>query len=224
MVAELVYKYPLSKVEKLLKALESNDTSGCGEINEYVLDLVKSRYKSYSMLEFLCVAKRCEETRFKINDDEWYYPVPGDEFMSEFENVVAICRQEVSEGGSVPLYRWLLQEMRALMSLGRYEECIARWNELRKDIRNNAFMKQIELIVAQALEHEGRIADALVLYAKYNEEDKLFSLIEGDRIDRIEYLYGINPNSPYFASKLYVELTDLSQGDNPYEPETWQTL
>lgn len=224
MVAELVYKYPLSKVEKLLKALESNDTSGCGEINEYVLDLVKSRYKSYSMLEFLCVAKRCEETRFKIYDDEWYYPVPGDEYMSELENVVATCRQEISEGGSVPLYRWLLQEMRALMSLGRYEECIARWNELRKDIRNNAFMKQIELIVAQALEHEGRIADALVLYAKYNEEDKLFSLIEGDRIDRIEYLYGINPNSPYFASKLYVELTDLSQGDNPYEPGTGQTL
>ena len=83
----------------------------------------------------LQLAKDCEKARFAVTGDPWYYPVGDDSEHQNLQQIVARAKNCTSD---LFRSRYFLQEVRALFTLGRYEEIISRWAEmdpkLEKDI------------------------------------------------------------------------------------------
>jgi tetratricopeptide (TPR) repeat protein len=121
-------------------------------------------------LRFLLIAKRCEEACKQLYNDPWYYPVKGDNVENTLEDIISNCRKATNFKT-----RYFLQEVRALIALNRYDECISRWEETKGQIDNDLFYKEIELRVARAY-LLAKISDkdkAVEIYARYGDAESL---------------------------------------------------
>lgn len=90
-------------------------------------------------LKVLRLAKDCEKARFAVTQDPWYYPVSDDSEHQNLELILLRARDCTSE---LFRSRYFLQEIRALFTLGRYEEIISRW-EAEKDKLPDDILKQL---------------------------------------------------------------------------------
>ena len=143
------------------------------------------------IVEFLLLAKRNEEIRFKYSS-KWYYPTMKVGGPMTLEDVVEYSLN-ADEGALRE--RYLLQALRALNTLGRYQECLDLWNTEISLLPEDNLMRQHMLpLVASAYYHTGDVEKAMEFYASFGDVSSMYYIANLEdrkltKFDIIEYSY-----------------------------------
>lgn len=221
LVEETVYHYSSYQLAKLYNvASHIDDTTNIEWANKYAQHLATTisysgctTSKYINTLRFLLIAKRCEEACKQLYNDPWYYPVKGDNVENTLEDIISNCRKATNFKT-----RYFLQEVRALIALNRYDECISRWEETKDQIDNDLFYKEIELRVARAY-LLAKISDkdkAVEIYARYGDAESLMYVggIGPDiNEDKLSYVYKLCPDAEYLKGEIQQRLNDMNDAD-----------
>ena len=117
-------------------------------------------------LKVLRLAKDCEKARFAVTQDPWYYPVSDDSEHQNLEQILLRARDCTSE---LFRSRYFLQEIRALFTLGRYQEIISRW-EAEKDKLPDDILKQLTFrYIAGAEFNIGEVDKAVEMFLEIGD-------------------------------------------------------
>lgn len=161
------------------------------------------------IINYLIIAKQCESVVSSMRDP-WYYGVDGDKQSLMLENIVKRCR--AYKKGPL-LNRYVLQLIRALFAQRKYQECVDVWNKNESRLANNVIRKIAELKVAGALNKTGKKHAALKIYAKYGDVGSIRTLNYGKINNELEFVYNLQPNSPYIPDELQNWLIFLDNND-----------
>lgn len=206
-IEKIVYNLSLEEFEVLYKAERYSGTNA-------FMHWIKSNDEA--IMDFLLLAKRNEHIRFQYNS-LWYYPSMKIKGPTTLEEIVELS---LSNKDSRLRHRYLLQAMRALYTLNRYEECMALWNEEFDTLdKNHTMRRHAHMYMAGALYHTGDVEQALTEYAEIGDIDSIvyISKLEGLGIDNIalmELLYRNNTDNSEVLSMLFNKITYLD--DNPF--------
>ncbi len=169
----------------------------------------------YDIADYLILAKQCEEVVFSMADP-WYYGVDGDKQSQMLEDIIARCKS-YKKG---PLMgRYTLQLLRALFAQRKYKECVDVWNERKNLLADDAVRKIAELKAASAMNKSGNKQDALKIYATYGDISSIRTVNGGSIENELEYVYNLQPNSPYLIGELQKWL--IYFGDDWYKNGGW---
>lgn len=218
LIEETIYHYSSYQLAKLYNvASHIDDTTNIEWANKYAQYLATAKKYSWSTtskhinaLRFLLLAKRCEEACKQLYNDPWYYPVKGDNIENTLEDIISNCRKATNFKT-----RYFLQEVRALIALNRYDECISRWEETKDQIDNDLFYKEIELRVARAY-LLAEISDkdkAIEIYARYGDAESLMlakRIVHDINEHDLTYVYNICPDAEYIKNEVQKRLTEQS--------------
>ena len=157
-ICEVVYKCSLDTLRMIASGKDPYNGT-----NFFSIHLLSDR----EALEFLLLAKKCEITRLNMSS-VWFYPSKEDEDYLSLKEIVEKCKAETKKGG---LYynRYILQEMRALISLQEYEECVSEWKRLSPAMNDDIIRQLCYGYVAGAYESLADTSNALKYYAKSND-------------------------------------------------------
>ena len=130
-IYEVVYKMTLEDFEKLYNRDSLNLDN---KFSKWILT------KDTSIVEFLWVAKTIEYVRSKVNS-AWYYPTMDLGTTLSLEE--ALERALSSKKDDKLRDRYLLQAVRALVSLERYEDCMNLWIDEASKLPKENVMRQL---------------------------------------------------------------------------------
>lgn len=134
----VVYRYSLEDMQGLLTRHTDN------QFARYIIE-----HNDKELADYLLLAKRCEVIRLGMLDP-WHYPPNED---SELEEVLS---QALDYRGTRLVDRYLLQAVRALMSLKRYGDITALWQASDAQVPVGVIRNMILGYVGGAAVHEGR--------------------------------------------------------------------
>ena len=201
-IYKVVYKISLEDFEKIC-----NNRKAKYE-NKFVEWITK---KDTAILDFLRLAKANEYIRVKHNS-RWYYPTMDIGIDMSLEDVV---KEALSVKDARLRDRYLLQAVRALFSLTRYEECVALWeNEASKLPTNNIMRKLIQPYIAGAEFRLNNTTKAIEYFAQIGDiESMLFCANRtGEKLsmyEALELVYQYAPDSPYIAKTLQAHVRSI---------------
>ena len=143
------------------------------------------------IMDFLLLAKRNEHMRFQYSS-KWYYPTMKVGGPVSLEEIV-----EQSLGSqSVRLRdRYLLQAVRALTTLKRYDECLELWDREISLLPKDNFMRRLCYeYIAGAYYHTGDVERAMLMFASYGDTGSMYYIAKQQdmdltTIDIIRYSY-----------------------------------
>lgn len=194
-IEEVVYTMPIEEYEALCDAYEYD---GDNAFAEWI-----KRYDN-EILEFLLLAKRNEELRDNYTS-AWYYPTMKVGGPITLEEVV-----EVALSADKPRLRdrYLLQAVRALTTLKRYDECIALWeSEVVKLPEENVMRRHILPYVAGAYYHTGSVDYAMKLFATIGDTDSMTVIARKEgmtlsSVDVLAYAYASGAPLSMYESRI----------------------
>ena len=186
-IYQVVYAMTLNQLEKIC---DSRQTNG----NRFIEWIIQ---KDTSILDFLLLAKNNEYIRSKRNS-RWYYPSMRIGARMTIEEVV-----ERSLSATDPRLRdrYLLQAVRALFSLGRYEECIDLWeSEVALLPKENLMRQLIHPYIAGAEFRVHNTDQAIVYFAQLGDiESMRFCAKRAEKelslVEAVELVCEYAPNS-----------------------------
>lgn len=149
------------------------------------------------IMDFLLLAKTNEEIRLRRNS-RWYYPTMRIGTRMPIDEVV---EKALSNTSSRLRDRYLLQAIRALFTLNKYEECVRLWNdEMSKFPQYNAMRKLAQPYIAGAEFRLGHSDKAFKYYAELGDSESIAYCAkqmgkELTTIELIELVYKYAPNS-----------------------------
>ena len=156
------------------------------------------------VIEFLLLAKTNEYIRLKRNS-RWYYPsmkVGGRMSLEE------VAEKALTTQSKRLRDRYLLQGVRALFTLARYQECIDLWaNEVSQLPADNLMRQLILSYIAGAEYHVGHAQQAIALFAEIGDINSMLYCMgrEGEQLSKIDALFLVcehNPHSTYIPQAL----------------------
>lgn len=170
-----------------------------------------------AIMEFLLLAKTNEYIRVKRNS-RWYYP--SMRIMGARMTIEEIAERALSVQDARLRDRYLLQAIRALFSLSRYEECIALWNnEVSRLPEDNLMRQLIQPYIAGAEFRVNGSKRAMVYFAQVGDVNSMLYCAgrTGERlseVDALDLICQYAPNAPYVAQTLqkYIRYIE-SMGD-----------
>lgn len=174
------------------------------------------------ILDFLLLAKANEYNRL-INNSHWHYPT--------MRSVTGMTLEEIADkalSATSPRLRdrYLLQAVRALFTLKRYQECVDIWNNEASKLPEDNLMRQIIRPYIAGAEFELNHNDeAMTHYAKMGDYGSLMycSKAKGYKshyVTTIELLHKYAPNSVYVTSALQGIVRSYEpQGIIGFDPE-----
>ena len=188
-IYEVVYKMPLADFKKMCDNREANYE------NKFAEWITK---RDRAILDFLLLAKNNEYIRSKRNS-RWYYPTMDIGVDITIEQVI---EKALSAKDARLRDRYLLQAIRALFSLARYEECVTLWeSEVAKLPAENIMRKHIQPYIAgaefrlnnptKAIDYFAQVGDIESMLFCANSAGKSLSICEA-----FELVYKYAPNSP----------------------------
>ncbi len=194
-IYKVIYTIPLKELQKICSSSKVKHN------NKFVQWIAQ---KDRALLDCILLAKTNEYIRVKHNS-RWYYPTMNIGIDMTLEDVVekALTAKDVRLRD-----RYLLQAVRALFSLTRYEECVALWdNEVLKLPEDNLMRQLIQPYIAgaefrlnhtdRAMEYFAHIGDVESLYYCANQLGHQTS-----KVGILEMVCRYAPNSPYIAQSL----------------------
>ena len=194
-IYKVIYTIPLKELQKICSSRKVKHN------NKFVQWIAQ---KDRALLDCILLAKTNEYIRVKHNS-RWYYPTMNIGIDMTLEDVVekALSAKDVRLRD-----RYLLQAVRALFSLTRYEECVALWdNEVSKLPEDNLMRQLIQPYIAgaefrlnhtdRAMEYFAHIGDVESLYYCANQLGHPTS-----KVGVLEMVCRYAPNSPYIAQSL----------------------
>lgn len=196
-IMEVVYKYDLERTKSILS---SNKIASVAE-NKFEDWLRK--HSDREIVDFLVLAKECETLR-DIKISPWYYPTKNDSTVNCLADVV---KKSFEYKGSRLKNRYMLQGIRAMFSLGNYNDCIDFWQRNHKTLPDDVVKDMLAHYVAGAYENIGNTREALALYTQLGDYisasrcmgDKYKKMEEAERIG---YAASINGDSDVLLQRL----------------------
>lgn len=195
-IYEVVYNMPLDELEKVS---ERRDSIYENKFTEWITK------RDTTILDFLLLAKNNEHIRFRHNS-QWYYPTMntgGQLTLDEIaEKALSMKIKRLRD-------RYLLQAIRAMFTMRKYDECIKLWEEEVKYLPENNLMRQlIHPYIAGALYHVKRSEKAVEYFAQLGDVQSLLYCLgrSGENLSTVEALELVceySPNSPYIKSTLH---------------------
>lgn len=185
-VQSLVYE---SSLPELLELRDKGKRSVLFKTNSFARLLTGQK----DALEFLVLAKQCEVTR-KEMADPWYYPAKKDPQRMMLEEIAetSVAKTNTSELGR----RYALQATRALLTLGRYQECIDFW-ERQPEWKGSECIRTMSVRnVAGAYYHLGNKAKANELYGSIGDLPSLITTTDKGWKETLLAAYKYNPDDP----------------------------
>ena len=216
-IYQVVYKMDLESFEALY------DNRGGSHENKFVEWITK---KDTAILDFLLLAKTNEYIRLKRNS-RWYYPSMKIGARMTLEE---IADSAISIKDSRLRDRYLLQGVRALFSLSKYERCIELWeNEISHWSDENLMRQLIQPYIAGAEFHIKRSEKAVEYFAQLGDiQSMLFCLgRSGEKlsiIDALEFVCEYAPNSGFIEETLQKYIREIEPlGEFYWEDELEKT-
>ena len=200
-IKRVVYKWSIEQLDSLrAPGMRHQDNSFARWIVEH---------QDNEVIDFLLLAKRSEWVR-ATRSSKWYYPVDGDE---ESLSLDEISRTSLAYTGERLKDRYLLQAIRALFAMSRFDTCIELWKEREKDFRTRVIKELAANYIYGACERVGDtcLLPELPLIREMKERHLLYEIQRG--------LHGIESYSdPSALVKYYQKVAQvIQQGDLKYE-------
>lgn len=210
-IYQVVYKIPLEPFDSLRTAKSYNGG------NRFMLWL---RADGGDAAEFLYVAKVNEVVRGKYNSP-WYYPTMR---MGGPMTLDEIVDKSLSQSGRLR-DRWLLQAMRAMFTLGRYDQCIQLWKEDISSLPEDNLMRRMAAGYAAGSHYRtGHNEEALQLYAWAGDAWGMFACVDekdkGSFVDKLRFVYEYSPNNDYLREELQRYIRHLEPTGHYYWGDT----
>ncbi len=183
----VVYKANITFLKDLPESTRSNS---------FVNWIIKN--KRNDIIKLLIMAKQNEAITFHMTNP-WYYRVEDDANFQTLESIVEECYKHKS--GQL-VGRYVLQAMRALCSLRKYDECVSYWDSIKDRIPYNVVRTICELKAASALNKTGRTDEALDIYARHGDVPSIRIINKGRISNELLFVYDRCPNSPYIEGEL----------------------
>lgn len=154
-IREVVYAYSIEGIETMLSdSLKSN--------NKFVQWIIKRKDKE--VIDFLILAKRCEDLRFRLYS-AWYYPSKKDSTKYSLQNVIT---DAMAYKGTRLKSRYALQAVRAMYTLAEWDDCCDYWAKIEHTLPNDV-LKNMIMDYAAACEYKrGNKNKARAMYVKLN--------------------------------------------------------
>lgn len=216
-IYQVVYKMDLESFEALY------DNRGDSHENKFIEWITQ---KDTAILDFLLLAKTNEYIRLKRNS-RWYYPSMKIGARMTLEE---IADSAISIKDSRLRDRYLLQGVRALFSLSKYERCIELWeNEISHWSDENLMRQLIQPYIAGAEFHIKRSEKAIEYFAQLGDiQSMLFCLgRSGEKlsiIDALEFICEYAPNSRFIEETLQKYIREIEPlGEFYWEDELEKT-
>ena len=216
-IYQVVYKMDLESFEALY------DNRGDSHENKFIEWITQ---KDTAILDFLLLAKTNEYIRIKRNS-RWYYPSMKIGARMTLEE---IADSAISIKDSRLRDRYLLQGVRALFSLSKYERCIELWeNEISHWSDENLMRQLIQPYIAGAEFHIKRSEKAIEYFAQLGDiQSMLFCLgRSGEKlsiIDALEFVCEYAPNSRFIEETLQKYIREIEPlGEFYWEDELEKT-
>lgn len=237
-IYEVVYKMSLEEFETIY---DSREISYKNRFAEWITK------KDTAALNFLLLAKNNEYIRSKRNS-RWYYPSMKIDARMTIEE---IAEKALSADDGRLRDRYLLQGVRALFSLAKYEDCISLWGkEISKLPKENLMRQLIQPYIAgaefrvkhseKAIEHfaqlgdvksilfcAGRtgenlsVVDALELICKYAPNSKSIEETLQSYIRKMEFCREEETDETFEEEKLGELCLEMARGDRSDNPAMW---
>lgn len=194
-IYRVVYEMPLEELETIN---ERRDSVYNNEFTEWITK------RDTAILDFLLLAKTNENVRFQCNS-RWYYPtMKTDGAMSLNE----IAEKALSVKNKRLRDRYMLQAIRAMFSMGRYDDCLKLWDEeVEKLPEDNLMRRMIKPYIAGAMFHAKRAEEAVVYFAQLGDVESVLYCLgrKGEQLSLLESLELVceySPNSAYVTNIL----------------------
>lgn len=188
-IEAVVYTMPLDAYETFYAA---KSYGGTNAFAHWIKD------NDPAIMEFLLLAKRNEWIRFQYNS-LWYYPSMKIGGPTTLEEIVTTSLANNDERLHS---RYMLQAMRALYTLNRYEECVEIWDREFVDLpEEDAMRRHAYLYIAGSLYRLGNVDEAIRRYAEVGDIDSIIYIaelenLEIEELELLELLAKANPNNP----------------------------
>ena len=208
-IYQIVYKTTLSDMEKIFS--DDRWASGNG-FTHWLMNNDKA------LRDYLLLSKKNEDVRRQRNS-RWYYPSMKTNGRMSLEQIADTALARAT--GRLK-HRYLLQAVRALFTLGRYEECMQIWNcHLEHLPEDNLMRSHTKPYIAGALLRRGHKKQALRYYAEMGDAESLAVYGgEGDRKlyswEALELMCRHAPDSPAIPEALQKLVRQLEPGYPPY--------
>jgi hypothetical protein len=194
-IYQAVYKMTMEELETVA---ENRTVSYDNKFIEWITK------KDTALLDFLLLAKTNEYIRIELNS-RWYYPTMKTNAKMTIEEVaekaLALTDERLRD-------RYLLQAVRALFSMSRFEECVKLWeNEASLLPEENLMRQMIMPYIAGAEYRLNRSEKALEYFARLGDVNSmLFCLGRGEEqisiVDALVLVCKYAPDSKYVLEKL----------------------
>lgn len=152
------------------------------------------KHNDPEIMDFLLLAKRNEHMRFQYSS-KWYYPTMKVGGPVSLEEIVG---QSLGSQSVRLRDRYLLQAVRALTTLKRYDECLELWDREISLLPKDNFMRRLCYeYIAGAYYHTGDVERAMLMFASYGDTGSMYYIAKQQDMDlttvdiiRYSYLSG----------------------------------
>lgn len=200
-IYQVVYKMTLDEFERIYDSKEANG-------NKFIEWITQ---KDTSILDFMLLAKTNEYIRLKRNS-RWYYPSMK---IGARMTIEEIAEKALTINEPKLRDRYLLQAIRALFSLGRYEECVNLWDsEVVHWPKDNLMRQLIHPYIAGAEFRVKRSEKAITYFAELGDVGSMLFCAgrAGENlstIDALDLVCEYAPNSKYIEGTLQSFVREL---------------
>lgn len=208
-IYQLVYKGTLERIEGIAHHTKAS-SAGPGEGNNA---FVKWLWKDSEAAGFLLLAKKCEDTREKMNDP-WYYPAKKDPQRLTLDDIIEEAK---AYQGKRFADRYALQILRALFSLRRYGDCVNYWNETVAKMPDNIIHRMSLRYVAGAYYNLGETETAMKLFGEAQDVESVLYCAQKEELDGLTCLYENAPSSPALRAKVERAMINLESDEWRYD-------
>lgn len=204
-IYKVVYSMSLEEFEKMY------DNRNVAYKNKFAEWITK---KDTSILEFLHLAKTNEYLRLEYSSS-WYYPTMKTSARMTIEEV---AEKALANKDSKLRDRYLLQAVRALFSMKRYNDCVDLWDKEISKLPADNLMRQITLpYIAGAEFRTNNSKKALEYFAQIGDVESILFCTgrQGEKIsstDALSLVCKYAPNSPYVAKTLHAIVKRIEPG------------
>lgn len=205
----VVYTMPLEEYEAFCAA------DNCMSNNAFAQWIKRN---DSDIVEFLLLAKRNEEIRFKYIS-KWYYPtmkVGGPVSLDEIVDVALASDSERLRD------RYLLQAVRAMTTLKRYDECLELWDREISLLPEDNFMRRLcREYIAGAYYHTGDVDKAMMMFASYGDTGSMRYIADKEDMELTTYdiiNYSYRSGAPFSKYAGYIRdmIVDAETYPNVY--------
>ncbi len=197
-IRQLVYKSDVRMLESIVHHKVAKSAPISGKRNQFAAWLLRDGEAA----EFLLLAKKCEEARSRMCDP-WYYPAKKDTEKITLDKLIS---EATAYRGKRFADRYVLQALRAMFSLKRYDDCINYWNESGPQLPDNVIRRLSLRYVAGAYFNCGEIETAMKLYGEAQDVESVLYCAKMDDMDALTCLYENFPSSLALRVKVEKEM------------------